>query len=165
MSAKGQKVQVPNGAGLIIQLVLWLGESIATSPMGQADTLWLSSLCSQPVRKLSRPVRFSCLDNVHFQLLLPLWRTKMPWLGIFIYLFFGHSIGHLAFRSFMPLASWRDCIYFFICKPAVRWQPPYLDLIACPALYPFWLIPVQLETSRRHHFLLPIHRYICHFQA
>lgn len=165
MSAKGQKVQVPNGAGLIIQLVLWLGESIATSPMGQADTLWLSSLCSQPVRKLSRPVRFSCLDNVHFQLLLPLWRTKMPWLGIFIYLFFGHSIGHLAFRSFMPLASWRDCIYFFICKPVVRWQPPYLDLIACPALYPFWLIPVQLETSRRHHFLLPIHRYICHFQA
>lgn len=114
MSAKGQKVQVPNGADLIIQLVLWLGQSIATSPVGQADTLWLSSLCSQAVRKLSLPVRFSCLDNVHFQLLPFLWRTKMPWLGIFIFLFFRHTIGHLAIRSFMPLASWRDCIYLFI---------------------------------------------------
>lgn len=95
----------------------------------------------------------------------------MPLLGIFFsYLFiylwrFGHSIGHLAIRSFMPLASWRDWIYFFIFQPAVRRQPPYLDLFAYPAIYPFWLIPVQLETSRRHHFLLPIHRYICHFQA
>lgn len=52
-------------------------------------------------------------------------------------------------------------LYLFIYfQPAVRWRPPYLDLIAYPAIYPFWLIPVQLKTSRRHHFLLPIHRYI-----
>lgn len=54
----------------------------------------------------------------------------------------------------MPLASWRDCIYLFF-KPAVRWRPPYLDLIAYPAIYPFWLIPVQLETSRHHIFSYP----------
>lgn len=42
-------------------------------------------------------------------------------------------------------------LYLFV-KPAVRWRPPYLNLIAYPAIYPFWLIPVQLETSRHHIF-------------
>lgn len=47
VSAKGQKVAIPNGAGLIIQLVLWLGQSRAKCPVGQPDTLWLSSVSSQ----------------------------------------------------------------------------------------------------------------------
>lgn len=29
-------------------------------------------------------------------------------------------------------------------------ETPYLNLIAYPTIYPFWLIPVQLKTSRRH---------------
>lgn len=34
-------------------------------------------------------------------------------------------------------------------------ETPYLYLIAYPTIYPFWLIPVRLETSRQHIFFWP----------
>lgn len=34
-------------------------------------------------------------------------------------------------------------------------ETPYLNHIAYPAIYPFWLIPGRLETSRNHIFFCP----------
>lgn len=52
----------------------------------------------------------------------------MPLLGdfyLFIFEFFlDTAIGHLASRSFMPLASWTDCIYFFIFSASGQMAAP-----------------------------------------
>lgn len=44
---------------------------------------------------------------------------------------------------------------FFFFEAIGQMETPYLNLIAYPAIYPFWLIPVQLKTSRHHIFFCP----------
>lgn len=180
VSAKGQKVPIPNGAGLIIQLVLWLGQSRAKCPVGQPDTLWLSSVSSQQVKELGLiSALLMSLDEVEgcdffestFHVLFVFWTSFLPQSRV-------RASGWRAFFSWTPLrSSWYSVIYVLSLMWGLGRPTPHLfwshrsdgDSISqshCLSSHISVLAyPCSVGNIKTPHFLLPIQSHICHFQT